>query len=248
VTRRIVFMTVVLVLASATAVVAAGGLKPGGLLRLDKKGKVPQKVLPKIPQKALPKVRRARNADRLAGRRARAYRDRCSPDTVDLGTFCLMTNPYPLDNTELGRNDYFFATQRCVELGGYLPTAAQLIGAADRVKLSSTIDDAQLTASIDLDAGDGLKDRREMSATLTTTAAGSRAAGSQGVTDGSRGDPRAGEPDPVPQPANPSPETLQYVTVYDNKNRGGFAGSKPVGQAENFRCAFNKAQGSSGEL
>ena len=239
-TRRIVFMTVVLVLASATAVIAAGGLKPGGLLRLDKKGKV--------PQKALPKVRASRNADRLAGRRARAYRDRCSPETVNLGTFCLMTNPYPLDNTEIGRNDYFFATARCVELGGYLPTAAQLIGAADRVKLSSTIDDAQLTASIDLDPGDGLKDRREMSATLTTTAAGSRAAGSQGVTDGSRGDPRAGEPDPVPQPANPSPETLQYVTVYDNRNRGGFAGSKPVGQAENFRCAFNKAQGSSGEL
>jgi hypothetical protein len=238
--RRIVFMTVVLVLASATAVVAAGGLKPGGLLRLDKKGKV--------PQKALPKVRASRNADRLAGRRARAYRDRCSPDTVDLGTFCLMTNPYPLDNTEVGRNDYFFATQRCVELGGYLPTAAQLIGAADRVKLSSTIDDAQLTASIDLDPGDGLKDRREMSASLTTTAAGSRAAGSQGVTDGSRGDPRAGEQDPVPQPANPAPETLQYVTVYDNKNQGGFAGSRPVGQAENFRCAFNKAQRSSGEL
>ena len=92
------------------------------------------------------------------------------------------------------------------------------------------------------------KDRREMSATLTTTAAGSRAAGSQGVTEGSRGDPRAGETDPVPQPANPSPETLQYVTVYDNRNQGGFAGSKPVGQAENFRCAFNKAQGSSGEL
>jgi hypothetical protein len=238
--RRVVFMTVVLVLASATAVIAAGGLKPGGLLRLDRKGKV--------PQKALPKVRASRNADRLAGRRARAYRDRCSPDTVDLGTFCLMTNPYPLDNTEVGRNDYFFATRRCVELGGYLPTAAQLIGAADRVKLSSTIDDAQLTASIDLDPGDGLKDRREMSATLTTTAAGSRAGGSQGVTDGSRGDPRAGEPDPVPQPANPAPETLQYVTVYDNKNQGGFAGSKPVGQAENFRCAFNKAQGSSGEL
>jgi len=38
-------------------------------------------------------------------------------------------------------------------------------------------------------------------------------------------------------PANPSPETLQYVTVYDNGNRGGFAGSKPVAQAETFRCA-----------
>jgi hypothetical protein len=38
------------------------------------------------------------------------------------------------------------------------------------------------------------------------------------------------------------------VTVYDNAERGGFAGSKPVGQPESFRCAFNKAQGNSGEL
>ena len=69
------------------------------------------------------------------------------------------------------------------------------------------------------------------------------AAGSIGVTEGSRGDPKQGEPDPVPFPANPSPETLQYVTVYDNRNRGGFAGAKPVGQPENFRCAFDKEQG-----
>ncbi len=38
------------------------------------------------------------------------------------------------------------------------------------------------------------------------------------------------------------------MTVYDNSERGGFAGSKPVGQPENFRCAFNKAQGNPGEL
>jgi hypothetical protein len=218
----------------------AAAQRSGAVVRLDRKGK--------IPAKQIPKVSRARNADRLAGRRARTYLDRCSPDTVDLGTFCLMSNPYPLDKTDTGKSDYFYATQRCVELGGYLPTAAQLIGAAPRVKLASTIDDSQLTASIDLDPNDGLKDRREMSATLTTTAAGARSAGSQGVSEGSRGDPRAGEPDPVPQPANPSPETLQYVTVYDNRNRGGFAGAKPVGQPELFRCAFNKAQGDAGEL
>ena len=64
-----------------------------------------------------------------------------------------------------------------------------------------------------------------MSSTLVTIAAGSSAAGSQGVSEGSRGDPRAGEPDPVPLPANPSPETLQYVTVYDNRDKGGFAGA-----------------------
>jgi len=211
-----------------------------GLLRLNKKKMFPASVIPK--------VRKATNADRVGGRRAGALLDRCSAETVDLGTFCLLSSTFPLDKDQIGKNDYFFASQKCVELGGYLPTAAQLIGAANRVKLSSTVNDDEVTASTDIDATDGLKDRREMSATLTTTASGSRAAGSQGVSEESRGDPRAGEPDPAPQPANPSPETLQYVTVYDNAERGGFAGSKPVGQPESFRCAFNKAQGNFGEL
>jgi hypothetical protein len=211
-----------------------------GVLRLNSKAK--------IPLAAIPTVRRARNADRLGGRRARALLDRCAPETVDLGTVCLMASPYPLTRDEVGKNDFFFATQACAELGGYLPTAAQLIGAAPRIKLAGRADDNEVTASTDVDATDGLKDRREMSATLTTTASGARAAGSQGVSDVSRGDPRAGEPDPAPVPANPSPETLHYVTVYDNGDLGGFAGGKPVGQPELFRCAFNKAQGNSGSL
>ncbi|MDQ3645074.1 MAG: hypothetical protein M3356_06175 [Actinomycetota bacterium] len=217
-------------------------LKPRklGLLRLNKERMFPASVIPK--------VNKAKNADRVGGRRARTLLDRCSDETVDLGTFCLLSSIYPLDKDEVGKNDYFFASQKCVELGGYLPTAAQLIGAASRVKLSSTVTDNEVTALTDVDATDGLKDRREMSSSLTTTASGSRAAGSQGVSEESRGDPRAGEPDPAPQPANPSPETLQYVTVYDNRERGGFAGSKPVGQPESFRCAFNKAQGNAGEL
>jgi hypothetical protein len=41
------------------------------------------------------------------------------------------------------------------------------------------------------------------------------------------------------------PDTLQYVTVYDNHEQGGFAGSKPVGQSESFRCAFAKIAGAS---
>lgn len=217
-------------------------LKPRklGLLRLNRKKQFPARVIPK--------VRRARNADRVGGRRVRALLDTCSSETVDLGTFCLMSSTFPLAKEDVGKSNYFFASQACVELGGYLPTAAQLIGAAPRVKLSSTVDDDEVTALIDLDPSDGLRDRREMSATLTTTAAGGRAAGSQGVSELSRGDPRAGEPNPAPQPANPAPETLQYLTVYDNREAGGFAGAKPVGQAESFRCAFNKAQGNAGEL
>jgi hypothetical protein len=76
-----------------------------------------------------------------------------------------------------------------------------------------------------------------------TTAAGSDAAGSEGVSVGSTGDPRTGEPDPTFQPAVPAPSTLQYVTVYSNGEKGGFAGSEPVSQPENFRCAFNEMPG-----
>jgi hypothetical protein len=198
--------------------------KKFGILRLNKRKKFPAGVLP-----------------------AKVF-DHCSPETVKIGTVCMMTNPYPLQEGDIGRNDYFFATQKCAELGGYLPTAAQLIGAAPYVKLAGRVDDNEVTASTDIDPTDGLKDRREMSASLTTTLSGGRAAGSQGVSDLSRGDPRAGEPDPAPLPADPSPETLHYITVYDNGDHGGFAGGKPVGQPENFRCAFNKAQGRAGEL
>ena len=210
--------------------------KPRAVLRLDAKGR--------FPARAIPVVARARDAQRLDGREPDAFVARCNSLSVDLGTWCLHASPYPVPNEDAGRNTWFYATQKCAEEGGYLPTAAQLVGAADRVKLASTIDDDRTTASIDEDPSDGLKDRREMSATLITTQAGSSAAGSQGVSDGSRGDPRAGEPDPSPQPANPAPETLQYVTVYDNGDKGGFAGSRPVAQPEQFRCAFDKAQGS----
>jgi hypothetical protein len=209
--------------------------RPNAVLKLDRKGK--------FPAKAIPKVASAKNADRVGGKSAKDLSMNCDPQTVDLGTWCLQAAPYPLPNEDIGKNDYFYASAACVEAGGFLPTAAQLIGAASRVKLASTIDDEVVSSSPDVDATDGMKDRREMSATLITTQAGSSAAGSQGVTDGSRGDPKAGEPDPVPLPANPAPQSLQYVTVYDNHDKGGFAGSKPVSSAENFRCAFNKAQG-----
>lgn len=213
--------------------------RPGAVLRLGKNKK--------FPATAIPKVASARNADRLGGRPADDLVASCNPESVDLGTWCLMGQPFPIPNKDVGRNDYFYATQACVEAGGWLPTAAQLVGAAAEVKLASTIGDRQLTAAIDTDPTDGLKDRREMSATLVTTQAGSSAAGSQGSSDGARGNPKTGEPDPVPQPASPAPESLQYVTVYDNGDRGGFAGARPVTAPELFRCGFHKAQGSQAE-
>jgi hypothetical protein len=204
---------------------------PSGLLVLGKNRKFPAAAIPTV-----------KDASEVDGMNVGAL-SACPPTTADLGTWCLETAPYPLTNKQIGQNNYFFASQTCVQAGGWLPTAAQLIGAAQRVRLESTIHDNRDTATVDEDPSVGLKDQREMSATLVTTAAGSDAAGSEGVSVGSTGDPRTGEPNPVPLPAVPEPATLQYVTVYSNGTKGGFAGSEPVSQPENFRCAFNKVPG-----
>ncbi len=205
---------------------------PGALLVLGRNGKFPAGAIPTV-----------HNAARVDGKTAEQLAGTCPPQTVDLGSWCLDTAPYPVTNADAGKNNFIFASKACEAEGGWLPTAAQLLGGADRVKLESTIHDSRLTATIQLDPTRGLKDQREMSSTLVTTEAGSAAAGFEGVSEGSTGNPRQGQANPVPLPANPLPESLQYVTVYSNGTKGGFAGSEPVANPENFRCAFNKTPG-----
>jgi hypothetical protein len=194
----------------------------------------------KFPASAIPTVK---DASRLGGKTAAEIEGTCPPATVDIETYCMDTAPFPLTKEQLGKNNFIFASKACQKEGGWLPSASELLGAAERVKLESTIHDSRLTATINLDPSRGLKDEREMSSTLVTTEAGSAAAGFEGVTEGATGNPRQGQANPVPLPANPLPESLQYVTVYSNGTKGGFAGSEPVTNPENFRCAFNKRPG-----
>jgi hypothetical protein len=203
-----------------------------GLLLLGRNAKFPASAIPTV-----------KNASRVGGKTAEQLAGSCPPATVDLGSWCMDTAPYPLTNAQLGKNNYVWASKACEAEGGWLPTAAQLIGTADRVKLESTIHDSPLSATVPLDPTRGLQDQREMTATLVTTEAGSAAAGFEGVSEGSTGNPRQGQANPTPLPANPMPESLQYVTVYSNSQKGGFAGSEPVTNPENFRCAFNKTAG-----
>jgi hypothetical protein len=238
----LVFSTTGLADAARHAVVAmvAGhpvSSKPhaGALLVLGRNGK--------FPASAIPTVSSARSAKRLDGKTAESLVPTCPPNTVDLGTWCIESAPYPITNAELGKNNFIWASMKCEEEGGWLPSASELVGAAARIKLESTIHDSPLTATINLDPSRGLKDEREMSSTLVTTEAGSAAAGFEGVSEGATGNPRQGQPNPIPLPANPLPESLQYVTVYDNGNKGGFAGSQPVSEPQNFRCAYNAAPG-----
>lgn len=235
----LVFSTTGLADAARHAVISAFAGHPistkphaGGILLLGSNRKFPASAIPTVA-----------NANKVGGKTAEQLGGSCPPATVDLGSWCLDTAPYPVTNADAGKNNYIFASKACVAEGGWLPTAAQLLGAANRVKLESTIHDSQLTATIPLDPSRGLKDQREMSSTLVTTEAGSAAAGFEGVSEGSTGNPRQGQANPTPLPANPLPESLQYVTVYSNGTKGGFAGSEPVVDPENFRCAFNKTPG-----
>jgi hypothetical protein len=208
----------------------------GGILLLGKNRKFPAAAIPTVG-----------NTRRLGGKTAAQLEGTCPPDSVSVGSWCIETSIYPLTNADVGKNNFVFASRACEEAGGWLPSASELIGAAPKIKLESTIHDSQLTATVNLDPTRGLKDEREMSSTLVTTEAGSAAAGFEGVSEGATGNPRQGQANPVPLPANPFPESLQYVTVYDNGNQGGFAGSEPVIDPENFRCAYNKTPGALGK-
>ena len=104
---------------------------PHGLLLLGKNGKFPAAAIPTV-----------RNATKVGGKTAEQIAGSCPPATVDLGSWCLDTAPYPLTNAQVGKNNYVWASKACEAEGGWLPTAAQLIGAADRVKLESTIHDS----------------------------------------------------------------------------------------------------------
>jgi hypothetical protein len=205
---------------------------PNGVLLLGKNRKFPAAAIPTV-----------KNASRVGNLTAEQLAGTCPPATVDLGTWCLDTAPYPLTNAQAGKNNFIFASKACQQEGGWLPSASELLGAAERVKLESTIHDSRLTATINLDPSRGLKDEREMSSSLVTTEAGSAAAGFEGISEGATGNPRQGQANPAPLPANPYPQSLQFVTVYSNGQKGGFAGSEPVSSPENFRCAFNKAPG-----
>ena len=113
---------------------AKGGAPAGEWSSLDKHGK--------IPARYLPPVKFAKQSKRLGNATKKDLSVDCPiPDAVDLGTWCMQAGLYPVPPKDTGKNDYIYAAQKCVKEGGWLPSAAQLIGAAPKVKLASKIDD-----------------------------------------------------------------------------------------------------------
>src|SRR5262249_42713703 len=125
---------------------------PGGVLLLGKNGKFPAAAIPTVG-----------DATRVDGKTLADLQPACPPTTAAIGTWCLEESPYPLLNKDAGYNDWFWASRKCVEAGGFLPSAGDLIGAARRVKLAGKIHESVDTATIEQDPTVGLKDKREMS-------------------------------------------------------------------------------------
>lgn len=222
----------------AALVFSMGGLAPADSKPPLRPQKAPHHQGARVPSAAALDKRFASLESRL-----RVLKAKCPiQDAVDLGTWCMQAAVYPVPTSEVGRNSFAYAAQKCVSEGGWLPTAAQLIGAAPKVDLESTTSDDPATSETSEfpEAARGIKDQREMSGDLTTTQAGGRSAGTEGVSEGARGSENLGQPNPVPQPAEPFPESLDYITVYDNHDLGGFAGGESVSTPEHFRCAFAK--------
>jgi hypothetical protein len=176
--------------------------QPRKVLRLDAQGRFPAAAIPTVDQaKVALRVGRLRAQNAVLG---------CPSDAADLGTWCM-------DRGVRGAATYAAASRACVRLGGRLPTAGQLVGAAAKLRLSGRADDRPSKALVDPSG----RDLRELSSTVVTTTTGSGAAGSF---------------------KTPAPSTLQYVSVFDNGDVGGFAGGVSVATAERFRCAYRERQ------
>ena len=80
--------------------------RPGGLLLLGRNKQFAAAAIPTV-----------RNATHLGGKALADVEPSCQPTTVDIGTWCLMTSFYPLTNAQAGQNNYFWASQACVNDG-----------------------------------------------------------------------------------------------------------------------------------
>src|SRR6202040_1630379 len=74
--------------------------RAGGILLLGKNRKFPAAAIPTV-----------KDATRVGGKTAEQLAGTCPPATVDLGTWCLDTAPFPLTNKQVGQNNFIFASK-----------------------------------------------------------------------------------------------------------------------------------------
>ena len=66
----------------------------------------------------------------MGGKTAAELEGDCPPDTISpaaaAGVWKRRT--YPLTNADVGKNNFIWASKKCEEVGGWLPSASELIG------------------------------------------------------------------------------------------------------------------------
>ena len=106
---------------------------PAAMLLLGKNGKFPASAIPTV-----------KNASRVGGKTAEQLAGTCPPATVDLGSWCLDTAPYPLTNAA-GRQEQLHLGEQSVR--GRRRLAAVRLGTARRGRpRQARVDDPRLAA------------------------------------------------------------------------------------------------------
>jgi hypothetical protein len=142
-----------------------------------------------------------------------------APETSRLGgeTASELEPACPSNTADLGT---WCLEKQLVGQGSYFGASQDCAGKGGFLPSASELVGA--VKDVELAGGPATPGQREMSSTLITTQAGSQAAGSE--------------------PADPEPETAQYVTVFSDRGDGGLDGGVPVKDPENFRCAYLKTR------
>ena len=151
--------------------------------------------------------------------------------TVDIGTWCLETAPYPLTNADEGKNNFIWASKA---VRGRRRLAAVRLRTARRGRTrEARVDDPRLAADRhDRPRPDARAERRtrdELDA--RDDRSGSAAAGFEGVSEGATGDPAPGPGQPDPAARQPAARIAavrdRLQQRHQRRLRGLRAGDRP---------------------
>ena len=206
----------------------------GGILLLGSNRKFPASAIPTVQR--TPRASAARPPSELAGT--------CPPARSTSARGAWTPRPSRSPRNSSARTTSSSPARACEKEGGWLPSASELLGAAERVKLESTIHDSQLTATINLDPTRGLKDEREMSSRWSRPKRARPRRASRASAKAPPATRARARPTRSPLPGQPA---ARIAAVRDRlQQRARRAASRarsPSTNPENFRCAFNKTPG-----
>ena len=234
----LVFSTTGLADAARHAVVAAIAGHPisskphaGGLLTLGQQREIPLRGDPHRGLAETPSASTAKRPSRSSPP-ARPTRSTSAPGAWN-------RRPSRSPTRTLGKNNFIWASKKCEEEGGWLPSAAR--AARRRRAREARVDDPRLAADRHDQPRPEPRPQRRTRDELRRWSQPKRAPrrpASRGSAKAPRATPVRASPTRSRCPPTRCRNRCSTWTSTANGTKGGFAGSQPVNEPQNFRCAY----------